>query len=52
MGELGFEQVGATSLAVDNEGAIVLSKILKLTLAPSIFDIDIISFDNMYKKVS
>jgi hypothetical protein len=26
MGELGFEQVGATNLAVDNEGAIVLSE--------------------------
>ncbi len=26
MGELGFEQVGATDLAVDNEGAIVLSE--------------------------
>jgi len=26
MGELGFEQVGATELAVDNEGAIVLSE--------------------------
>ena len=26
MGELGFEQVGATGLAVDNEGAIALSE--------------------------
>ena len=26
MGELGFEQVGATNLAVDNEGAIALSE--------------------------
>ncbi len=26
MGELGFEQVGATDLAVDNEGAIALSE--------------------------
>jgi len=26
MGELGFEQVGATDLAVDNKGAIALSE--------------------------
>ena len=52
MSELGFEQLGATGLAVDNEGAIALSENPQAHPAQNIFDFIIISFDNMYRRES